>query len=445
MKKSLKKLVIAASLMPAISMGATLEERVAELEAAQSLNIFKFSGSLETRYDGIDAKQAKGVTTAYDEHVDYMRLKASLNMDADVNQYIKFYSRLTTSKFFNTFNAPKANSTTAPSTSQDLSVAKDERGAQVYLEKAYADVMIPNSGAVFSFGRLSTFDGPPFNLPHGRPRMGTYPGLLYNAELDGLAFTYNTAVGDGNMAFRIVNTPFSYYADASGTIGSNGLLNSPKVGGNKSDTMPALASAMVEYSNNNFAVGALTVIAQAWQTGWLNINASEITGLGTGAGAIGFRVGAQALHVDISNVMGSNFDFSATMLSSRVENRGSITGLAVGTIYGYGASKDGESLSDTSTLLAGRYQFGKTYVGAEYLIGGKKAFVFDANNDAISNFYSTTGTGTHAYVLHKFMPELGLRLGYMNQKYDKTSFTVGAQKDSDRKVDTVYANLRLDF
>ena len=455
------KKITAALLVTTVGSGAfaqkaSIEDRLAELEAQQSLNIFSFNGALETRYDAIKSEQtdpAKATAPAFKGNVNYLRMKASLGVNADVSQHIKFYSKFTSSKYTNVYNTQAVGVGSAPSTSQDLYVAKDERGADLFVEKAYADVQIPNSGFVFSFGRLSTSDGPPFHLPHSRPRMGTYPGLLYNAELDGLALSYNGKAGDGTWAARYVYTPFHRYATSSGKAGGMpGLITSPTLAGNKSETMIRLDSAMLEYNNRNigFADG-ISVILQGWQTGKLGITASELNG-GSGIdanSAVEFQIGAQGLHIDLENVAQSGFDFSATYVQSQLKNSGCLTTsgvCAAASVKGFGAKEEGETLTGASTLLAARYRFlSNDYVGLEYLVGGKSVFIYDTNNDSISNFYSTPGTGTHVYLIHKFTPELGLRVGYMEQKYKSTPFNLGESKDTDRKIQTTYANLRLDF
>jgi len=143
--------------------------------------------------------------------------------------------------------------------------------------------------------------------------------------------------------------------------------------------------------------------------------------------------------------MDSGFDLGVTSLQSKVDNSGRATIPGLGSIYGFGASSEGESLSGNTTLVSARYKWNNTFIGGEYLMGGKNVFNYDPSTEVANGFYSTPGTGTHAYVLHKLAPELALRVGYMKQDYKSTPFTFGASGDTDRTITTVYTNLRLVF
>lgn len=455
-------------LLPAIANAqedkyAKLEERIAELEAQQSLNIFSFGGLLETRYDSLKTKQTAPAASAIDDQVDYLRIRASLDAKAEVSKYINFYSRFTSTKYSNVFYTQNVGSGTMVNTSEDLSVAKAENGAGLYVEKFYADVAVPDSGFVFSFGRLPTSDGPPFNEPNGRPRSGTYPGLLYNTELDGLAMTYNTAAGNGNLSVRLVHSPFTRKASGSGTITGQGIVASPtdSGAGTKANTLSNLDTLMLEYTNTNLGwTSNFVAIAQAYVVDF-SLDGSLMTlaaAGGTASGKIKTDIGAQALYLGAENILNSGLDLSVTHLMSKVSNTGCIlfpgaagscsdATIATGAaIAGFGASSRDQSLSGNSTLLTARYAVANsTYVGTEYLMGGKNVFVYDANSDNLTGFYNTPGTGKHFYVLHKFTSELGLRLGTMSQEYKSTTFSFGPSKDTDKTSTTYYANIRLDF
>ena len=447
---------------PVLAQQASLEDRVSELEANASLNIFEFNGNLETRFDSIKAEQTDPTASAIEEeNLDFWRTKFSLGVNARVSDKIKFYSKMTASKFNNVTKVSSNGGGAAPTLNEDLNIAKDEKGAQIYVEKAYADVTVADTTSVFSFGRLPTSDGPPFNLPNGRARLGTYPGLIYNAQLDGIAYSYNHAIDQGSsLSARVVYTPFTSYSSNEGKVSGSGILQSPQIGGKNSNTTTNLTTAMIEYSNRDLGFAQnVNVILQGYQTGNIQINGSDVNTYisqasswvtGNASSAVGSEVSANALHIDFEGIMDSKFDFAVTYLQSKIKNNGCIT-FTVGPqtfcgIYGYGAAEEGEEISDSSTLTALRYKaLDTTYVGVEYLNGGKSAFVYDTNNDPLTGFYSTTGTASHIYVLHKFTSELGLRVGSMTQNYKNTPFNFGASSETDRKIATTYANLRLDF
>lgn len=440
-----------------------LEERIAELEAQQSLNIFSFGGLLEMRYDNLSTNQTTPASGAIDDKVDYLRLRGSLDVKADVSKNIKVFSRFTSTKYSNVFYTQQTGAGSFVSTTEDLSAAKAENGAGLFVEKFYADVSVPDTGFVFSFGRLPTSDGPPFNEPNGRPRSGTYPGLLYNAELDGLALSYNKPVSNGNVAVRLVHSPFTRKTDSSGTLVGSEIVNSPSDSGpgTKANTLSNLDTLMVEYNNNSFSwTSNFVVIAQAY-TFKMGIDGSLMTYApagGTASGNVTTSIDAQAIYLGAENVLSSGLDLSATYLMSQVGNSGCImfpgaggtcntTTIGLGAaIAGFGASEKGETLSGNSTLLTARYAFSSSdFLGVEYLMGGKNVFVYDANSDNVTGFYNTPGTGKHVYVTHKFSPEFGIRLGAMAQEYKSTNFTFGPTKDTDRTSSTYYVNFRLDF
>lgn len=455
--KNISKLLLAAVLAPSAGFAQmSLEDRVAELEANQSLNIFSFSGALETSYDSIKAKQGVTSTTReYDEETNYLRMKAFINVDAKVSPKINFYSRFATSKFFNTYEQRNIGTGSSPELLGELSESRDEKGSQVYLEKAYADYTFAE-GSVFSFGRLPTIDGPLTHIQNGRPRSGTYPALMYNSALDGLALSKNMALGAGNFAARVIYTPFMNTTTSEGKSSSfPAVFIKPTVNSDKQSNFTDLTSLMLEYGMNT-GMGAFNVIYQGYQTGEFYADGASISTVvsasatATGSGVVYFKNQAHNLTAEWNRVANTDLDLGVSYITTRVQNRGSISMLVgttpVAAIYGLGASKQDEVLTGSSSLVSARYSvMNELMVGAEYLAGGKNVFIYDVGADNLTSFYSTPGTGTHAYVLFKPEPQLGFKLGYMNQEYKNTPFTFGESKETDRKVTTYYANIRLDF
>lgn len=479
----MKKLLLGLSVLAAAptvmaqDKMAELEARIGELEATQSLNIWSFSGILETSYDNIKVKQ--GVIDnptpfpddeAVDDSVNHLRLRFSLNADADISSKLKFYSRLTTTKFFNEYYRPVSGTGTLPETFESAYAAKGENGSEVYLEKAYADYSFASS-QVLSFGRLPTMDGPYSHYTTGRPRSGTYPSLMYAAMLDGMAYSYNTGIGSGALSARVIYTPFAYPNSTAGKVPSAGLpgtITSPQVNGSSANTNIDLTSMMLEYSQPT-SFGNFGLIYQGYQTGKLPVRGADITivsyvldndpitagnqtGFGsvTGTGAVSFEVVAHSLSAELTNIAGLPFHVGATFLQSEVKNSGSVSfsDLTSGgtNIYGLGASEEDETLKGSSTLVSLRYDVKNNFMlGAEYLAGGKNVFIYDSGHDNLSSFYSTPGTGTHAYFIYKPESQLAFKAGFTQQDYKNTPFTFGASSDTDREITTTYASLRLDF
>lgn len=446
---------LALSSLVLLSLGATaqtrsLEDRVAELEANSSLNIFKFSGTLMTQYDHIEGKQSQKGTSfaAFDDKVDYMRILTYLNVDADVSSNVKFYSRYTVSKFMNSITNQTGASLNFRTT--DIGVSRGYTGSQVYLERAYADIKIADSNFILSAGRLSTMDGPPNHLAHGKSRMGTYPALVYNVILDGAALTHNYDMGGSNIATRIVYSPLTTVVTGL----ANGVPNyegQPTTGGNgiAGDKLPssnAILSWMLEYNNKEMgSFGNFTAIYQGLTVNSLRTGGNQVSAT-LGAGGTKSSYNVHSLTLDMANIAKSNVDLGVSFLSSDMKNEGVITVGGFPAVFGYGASAENEKVSSTTTLASLRYKYASNdYVGYEYLNGGKGNFIFDLGAEDLTGFQATPGTASNIYLLHKFSPELGLRIGYRTQEYKYSSLTVGPITEIDRKVNTGYANLRLDF
>jgi hypothetical protein len=412
----------------------SLEDRISELEANQVTDIFTFGGYLSTRYDDISLAQTW--PTSLEGHTQHWRLTSGLNVNANV------------SKNFNSWNNQSSGVGSSPTYLTDPADSRAERGSQIYLEKAYANYLF-SPRATFSFGRLPTLDGPPTEMPLGNARMGTYPSIGFNAPFDGFALSYDQPLEKNNFTARALYTPFTYYTAGAGKLAPSApdALGNVTIANTKINSETPFGAIMLEYEINESSVAnKINIIAQAYQTGNLAVDGSQYSvGNSVGVGLVEFKVGGQVLSLYLSGVGGSDLDINLTYLQSRVDNSGVITGLPTGSIYGFGASAQGEALIGTTKLLSVRYKLNNTFLGAEYLDGGKNVFNYDPSTEVINGFYSTTGMGLHYYVTQKLTPELSLRVGYMNQIYKSTPFTFGPSVDTDRKISTIYSSLRLDF
>lgn len=447
LKKILAVLIMGVLMAPqafAETKGLTLEERVAELEANSSLNIFSFSGAFQTRFDDImkakqtDPAMVLGQPAAFDnKDLTYLRMKFQFNINANISKNIKFYSRLTADKHFNTFVTSGGPSTTSGA---QLTSGNDYANPGVVLEKAYADFIIPDSNFVLSLGRLPTVDGQPQNYKDGRARMGTYPMLSYDTTLDGFALTYKVdeyLPKDNKLALRLIYTPFSQY-----NLGSSGYTSSAtQQTGAKLDTQVSTYAVQVDYLLDNMSwTDNMGVVLQNFQTGDLYYNSAAPGS--TGPSSLNIAVGGATLAVEMNGIAYTPWDLSLSYLASSVKSSGAMGLLGVGF-------DTNSSTSDTMTggvfLLSTRYKLASWILGAEYLNGSKNGFYYAGNEEDLTNFYSTRGDAYHLYVTKKFTQNLSLRLGYMDQKYKWTSPALGAPVSSDRVIQTGYANLRLDF
>lgn len=421
---------------------ATLEERVAELEAQSTLNYIKFGGSLETFYDSITSEQDVG--GALDDHTQYLRMRASVNADADVSKRIKVYSRFTASKFFSQGDPQGAAQSPAPS---DLEAGRKFQGTELYLEKGYADIIFnksESSSSVFSMGRLPTIDGPPINYKYGKERIGTYPVLGYNAIFDGFALTHSRELSESEITFRYVYAPFT--SVNLGDTATGGVtppyLSRPTAGGNSHSNMFGINTMMIEWDKKNLPIASkMNIMAQTGLSDKLNVDGTLLGG--TGATRTAFQVSALAL--SLSEVAGTKLDFIVSASTSKLDNEGVIT-VGPASLYGLMADKEGDSVTGSAMLAAVRYRLDSvSWIGAEYLDAKKGVFIPAFATDDLSSFYQTVGQSYDIYGIYKPMNEVTLRIGYSQQNHDYSGFALGAIAKSDRTVETIYARARVDY
>ncbi|MEK2689829.1 DUF3373 family protein [Bdellovibrio sp. GT3] len=442
MKNNFKKIsaaFIAGMLMVPTVNAATLEERVSELEANQSLNIFNFSGMFQTRFDDILKASQTTPNTAGNPAFDnsdltYLRMKFQFNVDANISKNVKFYSRLTTTKHFNTFYQQDLAAAT------DLTSANSYRDSHVVLEKAYADFTIPDTGLNFFIGRLPTVDGQPQNYKDGRARMGTYPMLSYNSVLDGMGLSYklDQYMPEGHqLALRGLYTPFGqYYAGSNGTY-TNAPTNGQ--GANVKTAAPGYG-LMIDYAVKDLSwADNMGLVLLNFQNSDLYIPASG--GL-SDTGNLTIGIGGTTLAWELNGIAHSGWDLSLSYLASKLKSNGI---LSSGAPVGFDTNSSSDENKGDVFLLSTRYTLGTWILGGEWVHGSEDSFYYATAAEELTNFYGTRGEGYHLYVTKKFAQNVAFRVGYMLQDYDYTPATVGAASATDRKIETAYANLRMDF
>ncbi|WP_413291697.1 DUF3373 family protein [Bdellovibrio sp. HCB185ZH] len=454
MKNNFKKIsaaFIAGMLMVPTVQAATLEERVSELEANQSLNILNFSGTFITRFDDIiSAKQTQPATvlgqpsTFDNKDLTYLRMKFQFNVDANVSKNIKFYSRLTTSKNFNSFYQQGLSGLPV---SDDLQASNSYQSSHVVLEKAYIDMTVPDTGLTFFIGRLPTVDGQPQNYKDGRARMGTYPMLSYDSVLDGMGVSYkmDQYMPEGHsLALRALYTPFAqYYAGANGAY----ITAPTKQNGSALPTSSTGYGLMADYSINNMSwADGMGLTLLNFQTSDLYYANPAWVSVGTTPGMdsnLTLSVGGTTLAWELNGIAHTGWDLSLSYLASTLKSNGRLMSGVPGT--GFGMSSDDGSESGSTFLLSTRYRLGTWIFGGEWVNGSENSFYYATAAEDLTQFYSTHGNGYHLYVTKKFTQNLAFRVGYMLQDYDYTPTGIGPVVESDRKIETAYANLRLDF
>ncbi|MBC7465393.1 MAG: DUF3373 family protein [Bdellovibrio sp.] len=458
MKKNIALALASTLLCGSVALAApTLEERVSELEAQSSINVFTFSGTLNTRYDEIGVKQdsvtsAAGVTTATpidNKGLNYLRMRFSLNAEANVSSNIKFYSRFTTTKMYNSWRQQGVATGNTLNQGIDLRASDNYLSSGVMVEKAYADITIPDSNFVFSFGRFPTADGQPANYWDGKARQGTYPLMAYGSVLDGMAVTYklDQYMPTGHtLALRFLYTPFVDNVAGFQTQPTNDSLAqsgsaAPGQIGNKTDTMIQFYTQQIDYSSTALGFADnVNVILQHYSFKNLefanNSNATAAT-----ASSLGIDADSTSLAIDMQGLLGSAFDLSLSELVTAVKSHG-LYGISA---VGFGTTLTEDTTYGSTTLVSARYRLSTWIFGAEYVAGKKGVFYTGNTAEDLTNFYGTPGNAYHLYVTKKFQQNLALRVGYYNQDESYTRLSVGSISSNDKKITTMYANLRLDF
>jgi len=269
--------------------------------------------------------------------------------------------------------------------------------------------------------------------------------LSYNKKLQ----------NDQSLSFRLLYTPLSAVNRGS-TTGSYAYLNSySSTSGFKINNLTDISSVIVEYNKANAGFAEnLSVIYHSVITGKFGFADKQV--YSSASGAIESSIQIHTLTTTMDNIMNSNLDFGLSLTSTQITNSGAIsgvpivseiTGAAIGTttVYGVGARTQGETINGTETLANLKYRFSNKYaLGAEYLIN-KDGYSSSFTNDDVTSYYRTQGKAYQIYALVKPESELTLRFGYTNQKWDKTTQTIGPSNDTDLKNETYYTNIRLDF
>lgn len=439
-----KSIILAGLLVANIASAASLEDRVSELEAQQSLNIFSFSGYLWNRWDGVTTKPEG----ADEETFNNLRMGFGLNINANISNRLKFYSRLGVRKYYNLWTGPNGKYTRefgGLDAGADGSVS-----STVYLDKAYFDYSM-SENFVLSMGRLPTVDGTPAHLWDAQARMGTYPMLSYNSILDGIAFTYklDRFMPEGHkLALRFIQTPFSSvaYTDSKypNEVGQDHTTNA---NGNL-PSLTAVNTLHVDYNMpKNIVSDATNIIWQSWRAKFRFPNA-WFTGGQTSSLAVDW--GVSTLSMEFNGLMGTGLDLAVNSVSSSITSTGAagvLAGVCNTHKFGFGTDDCTEGTTKgTMTSISARYKImSKTYLGLDSVSATKGFFYYDAAGVEITDWFITPGTATHVYVTHKLEDNLTLRVGNTVQQSKYDSMTTGAIGEDKTKITTNYVQLRLDF
>lgn len=446
---------VVGMLVANVASAASLEDRVSELEANQSLNIFSFSGSLVNRFDAISSKPEN----ADEQSINVNRMKFNFNIDANVSSNLKFYSSIAASKTWNLFLAQNDsgegsyNDTNSPY-QQEIYSNVSGRTSQLVLEKAYFDYMVKSAPLVFSIGRLPTFYGSPVHYWDGRARMGTYPKLSYSTILDGMALTYKAINTESDsLAARVIYTPLSHrnYSPSSSPVSTSQATRYS--GAERINSQSVIVTGMLDYTHRGGFADESNLIVQYTKLNAIPIDDPTISGTTYRSNAT-IENALFTVHGEVTDLLDTGLSMSVSWLQTEALGKGGYyhptLPVQVGGIFG---AADGQDHTIKGSVLLANVNYrlpvdflNRPVLGVEYQNGSKDSLAYDYVADDMTGFYNNRGDGLHFFYTQKLEDALSLRLGYMdqNQKWAQANITA-APADSVAKFKTMYANLRLDF
>lgn len=170
---------------------ADLEDRLDDVEFQSGLDKINFgldfsTGGGESWYK--ISERYSGTTLIpeqkYSAHNKW-GMELHLNMNAPINDYTKFYGRLSMAKNYGMMDT---NGVHQP---LDIDAGRDLRtsGQSLYVTRAYVDLFLSKE-IVATLGRQPGTDGPGSNLRNNALRQATYPALLFNTLGDAAVISY---------------------------------------------------------------------------------------------------------------------------------------------------------------------------------------------------------------------------------------------------------------
>lgn len=176
---------------------ADLEDRLDDIEFQSGLDKIKFgldfsTGGGESWYKISEryTRENNTLTPKFNPEQKYSAhnkwgMELHLNMNAPINDYTKFYGRLSMAKNYGMMDT---NGVHQP---LDIDAGRDLRtsGQSLYVTRAYVDLFLSKE-IVATLGRQPGTDGPGSNLRNNALRQATYPALLFNTLGDAAVISY---------------------------------------------------------------------------------------------------------------------------------------------------------------------------------------------------------------------------------------------------------------
>ncbi len=402
---------------------AELEDRLDEIEFNSGLDKIKFGldfsvGVSETMYKmpAYGVANADGSVTINPAENYYAHnkwaMELNLNMSANINDYTKFYGRLSMAKNFGMMDR-NLDGGFAYSESVhnvlDIDAGRNVRvsGQGVYVSRAYVDLFL-SPELVATLGRQPATEGPGANLRNNASRQATYPALLFNVLGDAAVVTYKPSFAKGaNLAVRAAYGKIYQYDQISGVV-RDWMSKQESV-----DSDLFYASAEIMPNLGGFAKSGLMMVSY--------VRIQDFTlDLSTSGGAGVENLGDADLanvHLEFHNMFRLPFHFFASGTYSNGAKARGMGAQPLSTLGITGASANDTifNLKSGYGLHAGlRYDFHRLFkFGAEYFYGSRYFYTLTrpSINDQL-NFRATRGNAYDVYVISQLDRNQFFRLSY---------------------------------
>lgn len=410
---------VALCAMTSLAFGATIEQRLADVEDRlddvefnTGLDRIKFgldfsTGVSESWYNVPSPTTAAGVgaDNKYKAHNKW-GMELHLNMNATINSYTKFYGRLSVAKNYGMMD------TTNFGTATDYEAGRNpsKSFSNVYLSRAYVDFFITPE-IVATIGRQPGTDGPGSNLRNNALRQSTYPALLINALGDAAVLSYKPKFARQlQFVVRGAYGKIYQYDKESGQV--EDWISSR---GNMADTNLWYASFEIQPYLGTLAKQSLFMVSWARLHDFaLNISTNttpNVQNLGTIDSVNAHFESYQAFSLPLSYFISASY-----MKGSNAKNI-----ISVGKIF------NEESAYAVHAGL--RYDFHRYFkLGGEYFYGSKYWFTMTgvSFNDPL-NIRATRGHAYDVYVISQIDRNQFLRLSYthIQNKWTRRGTPVG--------------------
>lgn len=363
-----------------------------------------------------------------------------LNMDAQINPTLSFHGRMTVYKNWGDSDY------TAISLYNDMNRAHRPETSGVKLDRAYIDwipdFVVPIAVTV---GRHPSSEGPPLEYKENRPRQSTYPGLLFDAENDGLVVTlglerytglknsgWRLAYGKGYHTDDDDSSSFSFFDDeyAEDTDMYATFLESE---------IPGLQNSLVVLSYAHMTDLPSSFLGQDSP---VNVGDMDLYGI----------------HMQASSFLASRFDIFASWAANRSDTNGeavdysAVFGYPAGTVN-MGLLSDGTEDRSGSSIFAGvRYTIPFTplhdpKIGFEYNHGSKYWMSMTMASTEMFNKLATRGDAYELYYIQPVNENLFFRAGYTVIEYDYTGSGshLGQPAETDAELENYYLLMDVRF